>query len=206
MNKLFPTPMNLLARLAAMREQTSSAIARFSAWLDQSPLRYWTFHVCVSAAPSFVFGLALVPKPQRFVGMVLGVAFFIALYTYATRWMFPDPTGQALWRRAIREATRIRTVWATVILLGGMLNVATGSNLLFYLFVPDMVSGMLAHSLVERIGDFSVARTGAVWPTFLITVGAGFFLSVMLFGLAFTCWLGLRWRTRLGNRTVPLTQ
>jgi hypothetical protein len=206
MNEPFPISRKPATRFAAMSEQALSTIARLCAWLDRSPLRYWTFHVCVSAVPSFMIGLALVPKPQRFVGMVLGVAFFIALYTYAARWTFPDPTGQALWRRAIRLGILFRTAWAAVILLGSIVNVTKGSNPFCYLFLPDMVSGVLAHSLVERIGSFGDGMMAAVWPTFLITVVAGFLLSGMVFGFAFTCWLGLRWRAWWWNRTTQLTQ
>ena len=91
-------------------------VSQSCAWLDHTPLRYWGFHVCVSAAPSFAFGFALEPKPQRVMGMVLGVGFFIALYTFAARWTFPNQNALPLWRRAIRLGTLIRTVWATLAL------------------------------------------------------------------------------------------
>jgi hypothetical protein len=87
------------------------AAPAFLPWLNRAALRHWTFHVCVSAAPSFVFGFSMSPRPERFAGMSLGVVFFIALYTLTARWTYPSEASSALWRRAMRLGTWIRTVW-----------------------------------------------------------------------------------------------
>lgn len=193
-----------------MSEQPSSVISRFCAWLDQSPLRYWTFHVCVSAAPSFVVGLGVGPEPQRVLGMVLGVVFFIALYTLSARWTIPNGSELPLWRRAIRLGTWIRTTWALLIGVGALLSLAFEHNPLGFLFMPDFFAGFLAYQMVGWLENVPVIRNielGGFEPmagTFLITIVGGFLLSGMLFSIAFICLGVLKLLTRR-RRAIPAT-
>ena len=190
-------------------------------------LRHWSFHVTVSAAPSFVFAASVGWRaPESICGMLLGVAFFIALYTALARWTFPREAGGALWRRALRLGTWIRTVWAGLVFLSliaspRFLASVTGGPWLGYLFVPDMFAGVYAHAAVRwfallppvrdvrifltgpepavRNLDPWVGNIGSFWPTFLLTVVEGFILSAALFLIAFAC-LGV---LRLASRRWP---
>lgn len=175
-------------------------------WLNRAALRYWAFHVCVSAAPSFAFGYTIAPRPERLCGMALGVAFFIVLYTLAARWTYPSEASPELWRRAMRLATWIRTSWALFTIPASILGGAL-------LFAPDMVAGMVAHGLVENLSGlesgvrnrastelpagFWMGNMGSVVPTFLVTVIEGFILSGVLFLIALVCLSVLTLRTRL---------
>jgi hypothetical protein len=151
-------------------------------WLsfNYAALRYWTVHVCISAAPSFAFGYGLAPGPERLWGMTLGVVFFIILYTLAAQWTYPDAVSSALWRRAMRLATWIRTIWAALTCLVSIM----GQNSLSLLFFPDFIAGIAAHGLVEYIW---ISDMGFILPTFLVTVIEGFILSGILFAIAFVC-------------------
>ncbi len=177
-------------------------LRRCSAWLDHSPLRYWTFHVCVSAAPSFVFSLSLGAGTQgaRIAGMALGILFFIALYTLSARWTCPRAEELPLWRRAIRLGTWIRTTSALLVWVGFLFAGWAPLNPFLWLFAPDMYAGLAAHWAVGQLmgAEFGQAVRSEMEPTvlftFLVTVVEGFLLSGMLFGIAFMCLLGLRLR------------
>lgn len=167
--------------------------SKVSDWLDDSPLRYWTFHVCVSAAPSFAFGFAMEPNLQRFLGMALGVMFFIVLYTWAARWTCPREGATPLWKRAIRLGTWIKTTSALLIWVGLPLEFALGNTPVLFVFAPDFFAGMAAHVTAAKLTgvEFGSAaglgRGGDVGFTFLVTVIDGFLLSGLLFLIAFIC-------------------
>ncbi|KAF0181101.1 MAG: hypothetical protein FD161_407 [Limisphaerales bacterium] len=191
-------------------------------WLNRAALRYWTFHVCVSAAPSFLFAYGLSRKPERLWGMVLGVAFFIALYTLFSHWTYPSEKSSALWRRAMRLATWIRTVWAILALPGLML----GNKALKVMFSVDLIAGMIATSLTYFIGKFPpvgwvrimiagpdanqrrhhvlVGDMDSLLPTFLTTVIEGFILSGLLFCIAFVCLWAFAFRARRAAKSSGL--
>ena len=168
-------------------------------WLNSAALRHWTLHVCVSAAPSFAFGYSIASSPERLWGMSLGVAFFIALYTLAARWTYPSEASSALWRRAMRLGTWIRTVWVLLLIPA----VLVARPVAAWLFAPDMVAGMISHGLVESLSglkssvtnrtgigpssDFWLGDMGSLIPTFFTTVISGFLLSGLLFLIAFIC-------------------
>ena len=179
-------------------------------WLNRAALRYWSFHVCVSAAPTFAFMVLDGAGATQVAGMLLGILFFIALYTLCARWTFPSETSSAPWRRALRLGTWIRTLWAAlalpcVVLSGKSMSV---------LFTPDIFAGVIAYSLTGRIaglapvrwlriliaGDdpsqrrdhFLVGGMDSLLPTFLTTVIEGFILSALLFAMAFVCLVILR--------------
>jgi hypothetical protein len=168
-------------------------------WLNRAALRHWTFHVCLSAAPSLVFGYSMATRPERFCGMSLGVAFFIVLYTLAARWTYPSETSSVLWRRAMRLGTWIRTVWVLLLIPAGLV----ARPFAGWLFAPDMVAGMISHGLVESLsglnsgvtertgtgssGHFWLGDMGSLIPTFFTTVISGFLLSSLLLLIAFIC-------------------
>jgi hypothetical protein len=195
--------MNLLSTI---REKVSAA----SAWLDQSPLRYWTFHVCVSAAPSFAFSLSLGTHGARIAGMVLGILFFIALYTLSARWTCPRVEELPLWRRAIRLGTWIRTTSSLLVWLGLLFAGWAPLNPFLWLFAPDMYAGFAAHWAVEQLmgvefGHAVRAEMGAtVLFTFLVTITEGFLLSGMLFCVAFCCLWVLKFRARRAAKSSGL--
>lgn len=171
-------------------------------WLNRAALRHWTFHVCVSAAPSFAFGYSIASSPERLWGMSLGVAFFIVLYTLAARWTFPSEASSVLWRRAMRLGTWIRTVWVLL------------------LIPASLVAGMISHGLVENLsglkssvttrtgigppGDFWLGDMGSLIPTFFTTVISGFLLSGLLFLIAFIC-LGVLKLVARREQALPAT-
>lgn len=187
-------------------------------------LRHWSFHVSISAAPSFTFALSGQWRhPHSVGGMLLGVLFFIALYTALARWTFPREVSGSLWRRALRVGTWIRTIWATMAFLGLLTSVREGKWFTLP-FTPDIWAGFLACRIVEWFGTLPPVRwlrillTGpdpavrnmdpwfgnmiSFWPTFLITVVEGLILSAALFLIAFACLAVLRLvaRRRCGKR------
>lgn len=195
-------------------------------WLNRAALRHWTFHVCVSAAPSFVFMAQASASWSSVLGMLLGIGFFIALYTASARFTFPDAESSNLWRRAIRLGTRIRTGCALLALPSVVAFSYGGAKWSFFFFIPDYLAGMVAWSVAEHIGraepvrwlrilltgpDASVRRnnfwlgdmTSAI-PTFLTTVIEGFILSGLLFLFAVVCLGVLKLATRL-KRSQPAT-
>ncbi len=192
--------------------------APFLPWLNRAALRHWTFHVCVSAAPSFVFMAQASPRWPCVVGMLLGIGFFIVLYTALARFTYPDVEPANLWRRAIRLGTRIRTGCALLALPSVVLFVHGSAKWPFFLFLPDYLAGMVAWSITEHIGRAEPVRwlrilltgpdpgirrdsvwlgdMGSVIPTFLTTVIEGFLLSGLLFLIAFVCLWVLEVRAR----------
>lgn len=185
-------------------------------WLNRAALRHWTFHVCVSAAPSFAFGYSMATRPERLCGMSLGVAFFIVLYTLAARWTYPSEASSALWRRAMRLGTWIRTVWVLLLIPAGLVARPVAG----WLFAPDMVAGMISHGLIENLSglnsgvteragtgsssDFWLGDMGSLIPTFLTAVISGLLLSGLLFLIAFICLGVLKLMTRR-SRAMPAT-
>lgn len=186
-------------------------------WLNRAALRHWTFHVCVSAAPSFAFGYSIASSPERLLGMSLGVAFFIALYTLAARWTYPSEASSALWRRAMRLGTWIRTVWVLLLIPASLV----AKPVAVWLFMPDMVAGMVSHGLVENLSglkssvtkrsgigpssvDFWLGDMGSLIPTFFTTIISGFLLSGLLFLIAFIC-LGVLKLMARRSRAIPAT-
>lgn len=208
--------------LSTIREKVRAG----SAWLDQSPLRYWTFHVCVSAAPSFIFMARSSPGWPCVLGMLLGIGFFIVLYTALARFTFPAAEPPNLWRRAIRLGTRIRTGCALLAVPGVVATLSESVKWPFFLFLPDYLAGMVAWSLTTRIGQAEPVRwlrilltgpdasvrgnnvwlgdMGAVIPTFLTTMIEGFILSGLLFVIAFLCLDVLKLAARR-KRVLPAT-
>ncbi len=176
-------------------------------WLNRAALRHWTFHVCVSAAPSFAISVAIGPEPSRVLGMVLGVLFFIALYTLAARWTFPNETELPLWRRAIRLGTWIRTISAILFWGDISLRFLFGRNPLQFLFMPDLYAGFLAHTAVEKLAELVRGAAtgldffGTVIFTFLVTIIEGFILSGLIFAIALVCLLNLKLRARRDKST-----
>lgn len=190
-------------------------------WLDRSPLRYWTFHVCVSAAPSFVFMVRDTTGWPPVTGMLLGIGFFIALYTALAPITFPKAESAGLWRRAIRLGTKTRTGCSLLAIPGAA---TSDGNIFVYFFMPDMWAGMAAWSLTDAIGRLGPLRSlriwltspdasvrhenvwvgdmGSVFPTFLTTVIEGFLLSGLLFLIAFVCLGALKLAARR-KRALP---
>ncbi len=194
-------------------------------WLNRAALRHWTFHVSVSAAPSFVFMAQASARWPSVLGMLLGIGFFVVLYTALARFTFPNAEPENLWRRAIRLGTRIRTGCALLALPSVVVFVHGGAKWPFFFFLPDYLAGMMAWSVTERIGraepvralrilltgpDANVRRSnvwlgdmGSVIPTFLTTVIEGFFLSGLLFLAAFLCLGVLKLATK--RQVTPAT-
>ncbi len=184
-------------------------------WLNRAALRHWTLHVSVSAAPSFAFMVNTGAHWPCVVGMLMGVAFFIVLYTAFARFTYPKTESPSLWRRAIRLGTRIRTGLALLALPGAMMK--TGGFLTVF-FLPDYFAGLVAWSVTRSIGTAEPVRwlrallagpdpavrsqnlwvgdIGSVLPTFLTTVIEGFLLSALLFLIAFICLCNLKLRDR----------
>jgi len=154
--------------------------------------------------------------------MVLGIVFFIALYTLLSHWTYPSEKSSALWRRAMRLATWIRTGWAILALPGLM----SGNKALTIMFSVDMIAGMIATSLTYFIGKFPpvgwvrimiagpdasqrrhhvlVGDMDSLLPTFLTTVIEGFILSGLLFCIAFCCLWVLTFRARRAAKSSSL--
>ena len=218
MNPVTPAAMN---RDLNLREHITPLTARIIDRVDKQALRHWSFHVSVSALPSFVFAVSTSWKhPQSICGMLLGVVFFIALYSALARWTFPSEVSYSLWRRALRLGTWIRTVWAMVALIG-VAGSAPGGKWFAVLFIPDMWAGILACALTQRIAGLPLVRwlrdviagtdatsratdpfvgsMASLLPTFLITVVEGFILSAAMFVIALVC-LGI---FRLITRRQP---
>jgi hypothetical protein len=175
-----------------------------------SNLRYWSFHVSLNAAPSFIMALDLTHQSRetRITGMVAGVFVFIVGYTTLTSspW-FQRKIRGGPFEKALKLATRIRA-WIAAIGGLGALAVVNGINLSFvsYLWVVDFFAGLLASGIVQAfgklgtiralraslIGDVPELRAKSWWlgdmnstiPTFLTTVTEGFLLSIFLFVLA----------------------
>ena len=156
----------------------------------------------MSAAPSFAFGFVMEPKPQRFLGMVLGVLFFIAFYTIAARWTFPGEGELPLWRRAIRLGTWIRATSSLLVWVGLLLSFWLKHNPLLFLFAPDFYAGFLAHCTAEKLTEIASGSAVGLEPggnlafSFLVTVIDGFLLSALLFLIAFCCLWVLTFRAR----------
>jgi|GEM_PF-2033157 len=210
-----------------MNEQVTAENSRACPpWLNRAALRHWTFHVCVSAAPSFVFMAQASTRWPCVVGMLLGVGFFILLYTACARFTFPDAEPTNMWRRAIRLGTKARTVCALLALPSVVAFVHGGVKWPFFFFLPDYLAGMVAWSVTANIGqaepvrwlrilltspDAGVRREN-VWlgdmssviPTFLTTVIEGFILSGVLFLAAFICLIVLKLHARWTGRQAPI--
>ena len=177
-------------------------------------LRHWSLHVALSAAASFVFACrGGWGSPQAVVGMLAGVALFIALYTWlwSTDWFHRQVPPDSAGRRALLYGTRVRSAFGAL----GFLNVVGGTypntplRALDIFFVPDLWAGVYACEFVTavtqsepaRLFRFYITDAGApprahhvfvgsidsLLPTFLITVAEGLLLTAVLLAISGFC-------------------
>ena len=184
----------------------------FSHW---SNFRYWSCHVSLNAAPSFIIACAISSPPldARIAGMTAGVATFIAGYTCMTGspWFRRKVSGTSF-GNAVRLATRIRTTLALIGLIGSLGYIhSLKAPFLNGLALLEVYAGLFAGQIVESTGktDFArILRTGMTgtdpivrakswWlgdmhsaiPTFLWTVTEGALLSLLMASIAMLIWL-----------------
>lgn len=189
-----------------------------------SNLRYWSFHVTLNAAPSFVIACAVTSGPldSRIAGMIAGVLTFIAGYTLVTgsRW-FRRRVGGSSFGTALKWATRIRSSLAAVALVGSIgWFKALKADFLTVLSLLELYAGIVAGFIVETAGknpqirslraaltsDDPSLRTQSWWlgdmgsaiPTYLWTLTEGILLSLLMVVIAVLIWIGIK----VGNRFV----
>lgn len=123
----------------------------------------WTVVCAVSAAPSFVFGAAIT---QGFVGMLTGIAMFIAFYVAA---------DHATYHRPFRRHTMIRRV----------LKITYGTRIFISVVFPigvyvDLICGMISLPLGTMTFDLEeVSRNGSDF-SFLAVLVTTLIQGVML--------------------------
>ncbi|RYD29054.1 MAG: hypothetical protein EOP86_22225 [Verrucomicrobiaceae bacterium] len=177
---------------------------------------YWTFHVTLNAAPSFL--ILLNPgmmTPLQFLAIVCAVACFIVAYTFLTASLwFRRGAGSGLFGRAFRQATNARAVISGLAIMA----MTTKLPLLAYVMAIELLAGMAACGIVTRLGRIGwvrelriemlgpdpVQRARSVWiggmesfvPTFLTTLAEGVILSALMVGIALLIYAVLRLKHR----------
>ncbi len=187
----------------------------FSHW---SNFRYWSFHVLLNAAPSFIISCAIttVSLDARIAGMIAGVATFIAGYTLVTGspWFRRRVIGSSF-GTALKWATRIRSSLATIGLIGSLgwiqslkLPFLNGLSLL------ELYAGLFAGQVVESVGRSDLIRNLRInltsndaglrakswWlgdmnsaiPTYLWTLTEGIVLSLLMATMAVLIWFSAK--------------
>lgn len=191
---------------------------------DLRPFLYWTLHVAISAAPSFLFAITAHWNTfPAIVSMLAGTAAFIMAYTvvWSSDWFRRvAPLGGRV-RRALLWGTRLRSAIALLGLGNLVLSMMVAVPMKYiapYLFMPDLYVGLGAVGLIERIGKLAPlralrvavagpdpqVRSHNVWagdftsalPTFGTTVTEGALLTLMLLALSLLSALVLRFRDR----------
>jgi len=150
-------------------------------------LRFWTFHCCLNAAPSFVIALLflqLSENPAAIFAMLCGVGSFIALYATLTSLPGPLSDEQNILSRSLRAGAQIRSWIAGLSLLAVFTPALTIS--------PDFWCGNIAVRMVESAiksfrPGFSASRMehADFFRIYLTTILEGFFLSFLLLMISF---------------------
>lgn len=189
-------------------------------------LRYWTFHVTLSAAPSFLLArLGKWDSLEAAIAMVAGIVVFIGLFTalYSSEAFRRFAPVDGWRRRALVWGTRVRSAYAALFLLGWMLPRAVAGRAFGYLLLPDLGAGILAAHGVEAVGRSTLLRSGRIalagpdtaapaydaslghmnslLPTFAITIVEGLLLTLELIALALVCGLILHLVAKLRTRS-----
>ncbi|RYD22826.1 MAG: hypothetical protein EOP87_26785 [Verrucomicrobiaceae bacterium] len=162
-------------------------------------LRYWTFHCCLNALPSF--GLALVflklwNSPLGIMAMLAAIGTFILLYASITS-LGPFGDDEHTLSRALHMGARIRGWMSAASLaimpLGGMV------------FVPDFWCGFISAQIISSTlelpgtsGDFELLTEGkgGFLSIYLTTLLEGFMLSGILLFISFIAVMILQARGR----------
>lgn len=191
-------------------------------------LRYWTFHVTLSAAPSFLLArLGKWDSLEAAVAMVAGIVVFIGLFTalYSSEAFRRFAPVDGWRRRALVWGTRVRSSCAALSLLGWVLPRYPVFRVFEYLLMPDLFAGILASSGVEALGKWGPLRAARIalagpdaaarshnvfvgdlnslLPTFAITIVEGLLLTLELIALALICGLILH---LVARRRTPSSQ
>jgi len=173
-------------------------------------LRFWTFHVALNAAPSFLIACDILKQKLNIVlvAMTAGVVSFILAYSLVTSsaW-FALSIGNGLFGKVLRLATRIRSGIAVTALLSVVsVKFRLVPEYFSQLMSLEMLAGFQATVLVERfgkltairniriflIGDSPAERAKSVWlggmdsfvPVYLTTITEGLILSLVILLLA----------------------
>lgn len=150
-------------------------------------LRFWTFHCCLNAAPSFVvalFFLGLVSNNEAIIAMLCGIGSFILFYATLTSLPGPLSDERNILSRSLKAGAKIRSWIAGLSLLSVFTPAITIS--------PDFWCGNFAVKMVESLigyfrSGFSVARMehAGFLEIYLTTIIEGCFLSMLLLMISF---------------------
>ena len=177
-------------------------------------LAHWLIHVSASASASFLFayrcGWSSLPAV---VGMLVGVAFFVALYTWiwSSHWFGHRVPAGSAGRQALLYGTRVRSVLGLL----GFLSVLVGDSPgafrrgLSIFFMPDLLAGLRACEFVTTVSRVQPARllqfplvdaaanamssgvffgsVESLVPTFFVTLAEGLLLTIFLLAIAGVC-------------------
>jgi len=86
-------------------------------------LALWTFVCVVSAAPSFAWGMGTIAR-EHYLAMVLGIAVFIALYTWADQF-----THNKIWRRIPAIGLTLKIGYVTRLVVSVIFPIGAGLDL-----------------------------------------------------------------------------
>ena len=136
----------------------------------------WTFVCVISATPSFAIGLMAVQS--KGIGMLAGIAFFIALYS-----AIDYGSSQMRWRsnKSIRRTLKItygtRIVISIIFPIGVMIDLYSG---LLTTFATQAITGKQFTDLVEN--EIAAAFLGTIIHGYTLNVILGLF-GLVVFGI-----------------------
>lgn len=183
--------------------------------LEQDRLTLWTLVCLASGAPSLCWSVIGVPLNRY--ALVIGIGFFIVLYTVLTSGSFYEKLQKNIvWFSALKWAFKIR-IWYSIISLVAML-LAQGErggghspsilqyNLLminsvdiYFLHINALVSEFLLgeNLFLSYIG---IGSDAAFLPTFVATITQGILLSLAILLVAAIIWCFLRVKNNISSR------
>lgn len=167
-------------------------------------LPLWLSVCCISAAPSFVLAVVGISQPNV-AAMVLGVLIFVFIYSAinASQFYHDRITTTPLLHKALSAGFTLRLILTVLTLL----TFVPGMRLHFFLLC-DAFPGVVALTatkflLVETLAIYGSDYESAFFPTLLITLLQGVFLSFIVLFASMVLWgllylLNSKHKTKVG--------
>jgi len=179
-------------------------------------LRFWTFHCCLNAAPSFVIALVLLDlwrSPSGIAAMCCGVATFILFYSVVTSIGTPFSVEFGISARALRAGAKVRSFLGAIAFVAFVIQlsatkvgVGSGVEKIFSIgYLADFYCGMMANRILEefvRIMKPLVLQFGfgkgtiGFFEIYLTTLIEGVILSFLLILISFFALIVLQSKER----------
>ena len=172
--------------------------------------KYWSLRALFCAPLSFALALLVgYTSIAAIIGMISGIAFFVAIYAWMTSsGFFKRKILGTLFGHAIHTGTWLRASISAfgLLALGASFYLPQSANALVrFLFWPDMASGVVSLGVAERVLGVNIVQMGhendlaSFIFTLFTTICQGLVLSATLFVVIIACYCYLTISTRISR-------